>query len=81
MSKNKRGVNYKASEDTNVSANYQGKGNGLKSKLTSIDAFGQPVNEFNYQGSTTYKSCYGGLTTLISVALLVIMLGVKINEN
>jgi hypothetical protein len=51
------------------------------SKLTSIDAFGQPVNEFNYQGSTTYKSWYGGLITVISIALLVTMLGVKINQN
>jgi len=72
---------YSSVEETNVSNTYQGRGNSLKSKLTALDAFGQPVNEFNYQGSSTYKSWYGGLTTVFSVILLAAMLSIKISNE
>jgi hypothetical protein len=81
MSKTLKGADYKYSQDSNASLNSKGSGNGILSKLASIDAFGQPVNEFNYQGSSTYKSCYGGVLTVISVGLVTLMLGVKISSG
>lgn len=48
--------------------------------LESVDAYGEPIS-LKYQGRSTYNTVCGGISTLITVILLMIILINKLGSN
>ena len=51
----------------------------LSKLLKSIDSFGHPI-QVNYNGEETYKSLVGGVLSLLSLALTLVLVLKAVNE-
>ena len=45
----------------------------VENLLTTVDMYGQPI-QFNYEGSTTFKSTIGGFLTILTYILIIVLM-------